>query len=110
MIKTQKIVPIGRILSQEQGYFLINPHPLPADWEVDGLDHRFLVVPWPKEDDFTWTEIDGKFVIIYPCPREVVFCCSFQVEYATDISTINCELPYDVIDRENDLITTEIGE
>jgi hypothetical protein len=91
MTKTQKIVPIGRIFTNMRNYFLIKPRPLPADWEAEGMDYRFLVVPFQNslvKDN-------------YACPREVVFICDIQVEYATDISAINCELPYDILDNQN---------
>lgn len=96
MNKTQKIVPIGRIFTQEWDYFLVNPQPLPRVWE-DEFSYRFLVVPFMGIADAKR---------IYQCPREVVFTGDIVVEYATDISAIECELPYDV----TDLVTTEIGQ
>jgi hypothetical protein len=92
MNKTQKIIPIGRIFTNMGNYFLIKPRPLPADWEAEGMDYRFLVVPF-NGGNHAMRE--------YPCPREVVFICDIQVEYATDISAINCELPYDILDNQN---------
>ena len=101
--KTQKIVPIGRIFTNTRDYYLINPQPLPVDWEAKGIEYRFLVVPF-QGDDIDWIIIDNQYERKYPCPREVVFSCELQVEYTTDIRAINCELPFDV----TDLVTTEI--
>lgn len=99
-MQTQKLIPIGRILAREQSYFLINPRPLQRDWE-DEWTYRFEVVPFN----------DDLYTNVHKCPREVVFCCEFQVQYATDIPAIECELPYDILDREQEeLITTEIGQ
>ena len=94
---TQKIVPIGRIFTQERDYFLVNPQPLPRVWE-DEFSFRFLAVPFQGGNTGMRTQ--------YQCPREVVFTGEIVVEYATDISAIECELPYDV----TDLVTTEINQ
>jgi hypothetical protein len=99
-MKTQKIVPIGRIFSANGNYYLINPQPLHPEWEDDypfPNAYRFLVVPF----------MGGNHAMRkYACPREAVFIGDIVVEYATDISAIECELPYDV----TDLVTTEIGQ
>jgi hypothetical protein len=94
-MKTQKIVPIGRIFTNLGSYYLLKPYPLVGERE-DNFGCRFLVVPFAGGNPASRS---------YPCPREVVFSCDFVVEYATDISEIQCELPYDV----TDIVTTEIG-
>lgn len=95
-MKTQKIVPIGRIFTELGNYFLINPQPLDREWE-DNYAYRFLVVPFQGGNNAMRQ---------YSCPREVVFVCPILLEYATDIKAIECELPYDV----TDLGTTEIEQ
>jgi hypothetical protein len=93
-MKTQKIVPIGRIRVKEFNYYLIKPYPLEPEWENA---NSFLVVPYATHRNS-----------IHKCPREIVIGGDFLIEYDTTIRPIECELPYDILDEL--LITTEIRE
>jgi hypothetical protein len=95
-MKTQKIVPIGRIHVKWYSYYLVNPHPLEPEWE-DAITYKFLVIPY---QDFVSS--------VHKCPREIVVCGDFLIEYDTTIRPIECELPYDILDET--FITTEIGQ
>jgi len=95
--KVQELIPIGYVHSIVKSYYLIRPTPLLRDWE-DTMCYRFQVVPFGTTPNLG----------AHQCPREVVFACDFLVEYTTDIPAIECEFPYDILDKEEDeIITTE---
>ena len=85
-IKTNKITPVGYLYAGEKYYYLIRPDQLDNDCEGT---FKFLVVPFGTTPEN----------IYHKCPREIV-TTQFLLEYDTTIHQIECELPFDILDRE----------